>query len=166
MSEKEKINQESKGIAPHLPAQAPPTPFTVPDGYFEQLTATLTDKAINNPPTKVFVLWSQPLKKFAAAAVLTGILLSSIFIYQQTGNPDINKNPEGWVKKEVNSISDEKLNSFVNLSTSFESVNDNSAEIALHQQEISSLTKDISDEEIQTLLIEISQPNFNEESNE
>jgi hypothetical protein len=166
MSEKEKIIQELKEIAPHLPEQAPSTPFAVPNRYFEQLTDTLTEKAFNNSSTKVFVIWGKSLKKLAAAAIIIGIMVGGVYVYRQSTSPNINENPEGWVKKEINSVSDDKLNSFVSLTASLESLTDNGAELALQQQEISSLIKDISDLEIQNLLAEISQQDFNEISNE
>jgi hypothetical protein len=166
MNEKENIQKELKEIAPHLPLLAPPTPFSVPDGYFEQLTTTLTEKATKDSSTKVFVLGSQPWKKLAAAAIITGVMAGSAFVYRESTSPDINENPEGWVKKEINSVSDDKLNSFVSLTASLDSLTDNGAELALQQQEISTLTKDISDLEIQNLLAEISQQDFNEISNE
>lgn len=166
MNEKEKIKAELNEIAPCLPLEAPPTPFSVPDGYFDQLTTTLTKETSKTSLGKVFRFSPHRWKQLAAAAVLTGMLLGSLFVYRQNSTPDINENPEGWVKKEINSVSDEKLNSFVNLTTTFDSLSENSTDIALHQQEIASLTKDISDEEIQSLLNEISQSGSNESANE
>jgi hypothetical protein len=165
MNEKENIQKELKELAPHLPQQAPPPPFSVPNGYFEQLTETLTAKALQDSSGNIFRLWRQPWKQLVAAAIFTGIIFSSVYLYRQNISPDINKNPEVWVKKEINTVSDDKLNSFVTLASSLDSLSENSAVTALHQQEISSLTKDISDEEIQALLNEISQPGFTEENN-
>jgi hypothetical protein len=166
MNEKENIREELKDIAPLLAQETCTTPFSVPHGYFEQLTERLTEKATKDSTDKVFIFRVQRWKKLAAAAVLAGIIVSSLYMYRQSTSPDINKNPEGWVKKEINAVSDEKLNSFVTLTNSFDSLRENSAETALHQQEVSSLTKDISDDEIQALLSEISQPDLPEAINE
>ena len=163
MNEKEKIREELKQVAPHLPLKAPSTPFSVPEGYFEKLTEALTQKAKRSTETKVILFSGRTWKRLAVAALLTGVLFSSLYVYRQNKTLDINANPEGWVKKEINSVSDEKLNSFINLTYPIDSLTEASASIALHRQEIASLTKDISDEEIQTLLSEISQ---NESVNE
>ena len=166
MNEKEKIREELKQVAPHLPLKAPSTPFSVPEGYFEKLTEALTQKAKRSTETKVILFSGLTWKRLAAAALLTGVLLSSLYVYRQNNNLDINANPEGWVKKEINSVSDEKLNSFISLANQMDSLTEASTSIALHRQEIASLTKDISDEEIQTLLSEISQQTTTETANE
>lgn len=166
MSEKEKIREELKQVAPHLPLEAPATPFTVPEGYFEKLTETLTQKTKRSTGAKVILFSSYPWKQLAAAALLTGVLLSSLYVYRQNITLDINANPEDWVKKEINSVSDEKLNSFINLTDHTDSLTEASNGIAIHRQEIASLTKDISDEEIQALLSEISQHTVIETANE
>lgn len=163
MNEKEKIREELKQVAPHLPMEAPSTSYSVPEGYFEKLTETLTQKAKESTRAEVIPFSRHTWKQLAAAALLTGVLLSSLYVYLQNNTLDINANPEGWVKKEINSVSDEKLNSFMNLAYQTDSLTEANTSIALHQQEIASLTKDISDEEIQTLLSEISQ---NESVNE
>jgi hypothetical protein len=163
MNEKEKIREELKEVAPHLPREAPATPFSVPEGYFENLTERITEKAKKSSQTKIILFSSRTWKQVAAAAIVTGIILSSLFIYRQSTTPDINANPEGWVKKQIKSVSDEKLNSFMDLTNQTDSLSETNASVVNHQQEIASLTKDISDEEIQSLLSEISQ---NETMNE
>lgn len=166
MSEKEKIREELKEIAPQLPLDAPATPYSVPDGYFKQFSEKIIEATQKSPDKKVFFMPGGPWKQFAAAAILAGVLLSAFYLYVQTTNPDINANPKGWVKKEINSVSDEKLNSFVNLTSNSDSLDENSTDLASHQQEIASLTNDISDEEIHALLSEINQTTGNESSNE
>lgn len=166
MNEKDKIREELKEVAPQLPWEAPATPFSVPEGYFEKLTETLTQKTNRATGAKVILFSSRPWKQLAAAALLTGVLLSSLYVFLQNNTSDINANPEGWVKKEINSVSDEKLNSFINLTDQTDSLTEASNSIATHQQEIASLTKDISDEEIQALLSEISQHTIIETANE
>ena len=165
MKEKEKIREELREIAPGLPKEALPTPFSVPAGYFEQFPAAVIAEVQKSNAKRVISFTRRPWKQLAAAAILTGVLLSSLYLYLQN-TPDINANPEGWVKKEINSVSDEKLNSFVNLTSNSDSLDENSTDLASHQQEIASLTNDISDEEIHALLSEINQTTDNDSSNE
>lgn len=121
-------------------------PFEVPTGYFDQAQDTIATRQHKTP---VISFHKRPFLKYAVAAAVLLMLFGVGRWYQQTKTPDIETDPESWVRKEIEKESPDKIESYVEatLIESSELSTDDKKEIAL-------LTNDISQEEILYLLNE------------
>lgn len=59
-------------------------PFTVPEGYFEQLTAQVMDRLPEKKPAKVAVMKRLRPWLYAAACVCVGVFVAAVAFNQQT----------------------------------------------------------------------------------
>ena len=121
-------------------------PYEIPTGYFDQTQNTILTRQQKTP---VISLNKRAFFKYAAAAAVLLMLFGVGRWYQQTKTPDIETDPESWVRKEIEKESSDKIESYVEatLIESSEVSTDDKKEIAL-------LTNDISQEEILYLLSE------------
>lgn len=78
--EKEQLRNELKTIAPLLHSLKKKDVYTVPAGYFQQPLTVLTGQAGTREKGKL-VLFSRKWKQYAAAAAMTGIMATGIFLY-------------------------------------------------------------------------------------
>lgn len=68
--------EELSSISPLLSGLKKDNPYTIPAGYFENITSVA-----NKPATKVISFGSRKWFRYAAAAVVTGLIVLSGFIY-------------------------------------------------------------------------------------
>jgi hypothetical protein len=142
--------EELESISPFLNGLKKETPYNVPQGYFENLSA-----AINKPKAKVISITHRRWFRYAAAAVIVGIIITSVFLVQgKKSSIDPNKNPAGWVAKNVKATPDQ-LDEFINLADE-EATKNSVANKFEKPEEIKELIKDVSDKEIQDFLKETS----------
>ncbi len=74
----ENPKEELKNISPLLAGLEKINPFTLPDHYFETLQPGVVEKP-KSEPARIFALGTW--KRFAAAAVFAGIILSTVVFY-------------------------------------------------------------------------------------
>jgi hypothetical protein len=123
------------------------TPYSIPDGYFDQLTNSPAE--ISKPAAKVVSLVSRKWFRVAAAAVVTGVVLMAGLIFINRDKVTADKDSYAWVKKNIKKVSTEKLEEFVQLADVEKSVASVDSKI---KQEVKELVKDIPATEIQSLL--------------
>lgn len=157
MNESEKIREELSELTPGLPYPAPAAPFEVPAGYFstlpEKLTKTIqADMASSHKSARILSLNYFFLAKVAAAAITVGMIVFSAFHFINSNTTDISKDPQLWVSKEVRKVSNERLKSFLELTHNTVSHDEDSEGLALNTKEMASLVEDIPNEEIKSLL--------------
>ena len=165
MNERSKIIDELKESAPGLPFPGPATPYKSPEGYFERLPEQLMNRVANPSAKKIVTLSFKSWTTLAAAAAITGVIIGSVILIGGYNN-DISDDPQGWVKKEVHSISDDKLNHFLEVTNAIDTLSETTEEIAMNKKDIASLTADISSEEIMSLLQDFEHSNNNNSQSE
>jgi len=141
--------EELETISPFLNGLKKETPYKIPQGYFENLAAE------NKPTTKVISITHRRWFKYAAAAVIVGIVTTLAFMLSNNKPININTNPEGWVAKNVKKVNPNQLDEFIKLADE-ENNGSNSLTGKNEKSEIKDLIKDVSDKEIQDFLTETS----------
>jgi hypothetical protein len=107
--------KELESLSPLLSGLKKQVPYTVPDNYFETLT---TDTKQTIAPAKVISLTNRKWFRYATAAIVIGFIALSgvVFLGNNSKQIDIDKNPHGWVEKNVvKDVSTDELNNFINL---------------------------------------------------
>jgi antitoxin (DNA-binding transcriptional repressor) of toxin-antitoxin stability system len=135
-------------------------PYSVPNGYFENMG----DKR-NKPVAKMVPLTQQRWFRYAAAAVVTGVIVLAGIIYLTTRNRvDPVEQPYAWVKKSIQKVDIADIDAFVNLANEELSNQTVVANNPVKPEEIKELMKDVSDKEIQDFLDVASETETNDET--
>jgi hypothetical protein len=142
--------EELETLSPLLSGLKKTMPYSVPQGYFESLA-----EKRNKPAAKVVSISQRKWFRYAAAAVVTGVIVLAGFIYINSRNSvDPVAQPYAWVKKSIKKVDKTDIDAFVKLADEDLS---NLAVIAtspVKPEEIKELMKDVSDKEIQDFLDE------------
>lgn len=144
--------EELETLSPLLSGLKKTMPYTVPQGYFESL-----GEKRNKPAAKVVSITQHRWFRYAAAAVVTGVVVLAGFIYINSRNTvDPVEQPYAWVKKSIKKVDKTDIDAFVKLA---DEELTNLAVVAtspVKPEEIKELMKDVSDKEIQDFLDETS----------
>lgn len=163
--------EELETLSPLLSGLKKQMPFSVPQGYFETLPtvpslsfgeARLGSQGLheastktNKPETKVVLLTSRKLFRYAAAAMITGVIALAGFMYFNFRNHvDPLEQPYAWVKKSIKKVDKEDIDAFVKLADEELTNQAVAASNPVKPEEIKELMKDVSDKEIQDFLDE------------
>jgi hypothetical protein len=141
--------EELETLSPLLSGLKKTMPYSVPQGYFENL-AEKRDK-----PAKLVSITKNKWFRYAAAAVVTGVIVLAGSVYLNFRNSvDPVEQPYAWVKKSLKKVDNADIDAFVKLAN--EELNNQSvvATIPVKPDEIKELLKDVSDKEIQDFLDE------------
>jgi hypothetical protein len=122
-------------------------PYNVPKGYFENLAADINTQA-NKTETKVVSLGSRKWFRYAAAAVVVGVIATLSFMLINQDKVTADKDSYAWVKKNIKKVSTEKIEEFIQLTDEDKSV----ASIDTKIEDVKELVKDVPENEIQSLL--------------
>ncbi|HET9745016.1 MAG TPA: hypothetical protein VFP97_04830 [Chitinophagaceae bacterium] len=140
--------EEIENLSPLLSSLRNKNPYSVPAGYFETLESRVEKK-----DAKVISITKRRWYRISIAAAVIGIVAMTGVLLFSTGAINIDKNPQGWVKKNViNKVSDEKINEFVTLVSPEESQKPVEENEAATQAEVKELMKDVSQKEIDEFL--------------
>lgn len=150
--------EELNAISTLLNGLTKTTPYSVPEGYFENLGTAISKNVKKKTGAKIVSLSNHRLYRYAAAAVITGIILLGGVLYLNQQNRQ-NNNPveagKAWskIEKQVEKISDKELKDFVQLTnTSDLSTQESIANKSIASEDVNNLLKDISDKELQDFL--------------
>ncbi len=148
------VNQSSKEeletLSPLLSGLKKTMPYSIPEGYFENLA-----EKRNKPVTKVVSFTHRSWFRYAAAAVVTGVVvLSGLIILNTRKSVDPVKQPYAWVKKSIKEVDKAVIEDFVTLADEEYVARDAVASGPVKPEEIKELMKDVSDKEIQDFLDE------------
>lgn len=142
--EGQSAKEETESLSPLLAGLKKDLPYSVPQGYFETLEPVRENKAT----AKVISLGSRKWFRYAAAAVVFGIIATlGVFIIEKN-SVSADKDSYAWVKKNVKKVSTENLDDFIQLTENEQTV----AAAEVKPQEVKEFIKDIPEEEIQNLL--------------
>ena len=81
-------------------------PFTVPEGYFEQLTAQVMDRLPEKKPAKVAIMKRLRPWLYAAACVCVGVFVAAVAFNQQTEDLQGQQQMANMGQENVNYYSD------------------------------------------------------------
>ena len=151
---KEEINT----LSPLLGGLNKQMPYSLPQNYFETLAGDIGSKLNNKTETKVVSISSRKWLRYAAAAVVTGVIALAGFLYLNT---KFNSDPtrsfakfEKKLNKEIKKTSDKELNEFIQ-STGL----DGTEKVQINpKEEVKDMLKDIPETELKKFLEEIADP--------
>ena len=124
-------------------------PYDVPEGYFDNLPGDILRK-LEKKPAKVISFTRNRVFKMAAAAMVAGILMISGFMYFNRDQVDPVNNPESWVAKKLQGVSNQELQDFIE--TADISTDDKTAS---NPNEVKEMLGDVSVKEIDAFLAQI-----------
>jgi len=143
--------EELELISPLLTSLKKEPVFSVPQDYFENFNVALNHKQ----PTKVVGMFSRKLMRYAAAAILTGVVATTGWLIYKNGQKPVDEKIMAKVEKDVKKIKDvtqlDKLADFIDAGVNAKDV----ASSGKIQNDVESLLKDVSLDELKE---------FNEES--
>lgn len=143
--------EELESISPLLSELKKDMPFSVPQGYFENMAA---GKPEENQTAKVVSFSSRKWFKYAAAAILVGVIATTSVILINNKQPESFAKFEKKLNKEIKKTSDTELDEFIKFS---DAVNQ---DVAYNEpkEEVKELLKDVPASELQGFLDEIADP--------
>jgi hypothetical protein len=142
--------EELESISPLLSSLNKAPVYSVPVGYFENFQPAVADK----PAAKIVSIDSRRWFRYAAAAVVTGIIvLGSVLFFNMKSKIDPRKNPEGWVSKNLKKVSEKDINEFVKLAEEEAAIKEG-AVVTVKKEDMKELMKDIPSNEIDQFLSE------------
>jgi hypothetical protein len=125
-------------------------PYTVPQGYFENLADNVLSK-VQKPTAKV-ISFPKSFMRYAAAAVITGIVaISSIVYFKGNSTIDPSKQSEEWVAKKLKNVSNEALEDFINNAD----VSTDVATSTKSKTEVRSMLQNVSNKELDAFLDDV-----------
>jgi len=138
--------EELETLSPLLSGLKKQLPFSIPQGYFENLS-------VGKPETKIVSFTSRKWFRYAAAAVITGVIALGGLMYFNSRKVDPVEQPYAWVKKSIKKVDKADIDAFVKLADE-ELSNQVVTSAPVKPEEIKELMKDVSDKEIQDFLDE------------
>jgi hypothetical protein len=146
--------EELESISPLLGSLKKETPYSIPAGYFETLNTGMSQPA-QQEPAKVISLTSRKWFRYAAAAMITGIVaLALVLVFKRPVDPakDLAKF-EKKLNKEIKKTSDKELADFIQYTEAAQDV-----AVNVPKEEVKELLKDVPATELQNFLDEIADP--------
>lgn len=147
-SDYQTAKEELESLSPLLSGLKKQMPYSVPKGYFENIAETVNTES-NNPATKIISISNRKWFRFAAAAVITGVVTMAAFIFLKKDKVDASTNSYSWVKKNTKKLSTENIATFVDLTEEENLVVSTDTKAP---QDVKELIKDVPENEIQSLL--------------
>jgi hypothetical protein len=147
--------EELETLSPLLSGLKKQMPYSVPEGYFEGLDKTVIIQTVE-PQAKVISITKTKWFRYAAAAVVTGVVaVSGFLILSKQNNIDPKSESAEWVKKNLKKVSTDDIEKFADLADegALAVVTDLKNDIK-EANEVKELIKDIPQEEIQKFLDE------------
>ena len=148
----ESAADELKQLSPLLSGLKKEMPYSIPSGYFNQLTVVKTE-AETRPAAKVVSMFKRSWFRYAAAAVVTGVIAIGALLYFNRATTS-NTDPDGIVKQMMKKVSTDDINNFVQLTTEeSRDVAKVDARVEMKDKnDVQELIKDIPEKDIQSFL--------------
>ncbi|MBN8674409.1 MAG: hypothetical protein J0L56_09755 [Chitinophagales bacterium] len=142
--------EELESISPLLSGLKKEMPFSVPQGYFENMAAA---KPKEQQTAKVISFSSRKWFKYAAAAILVGVIATTSVLLINNKQPDSFAKFEKKLNKEIKKTSDKELDEFIKYADASQGLVYNEP-----KEEVKALLKDVPVSELQGFLDEIADP--------
>jgi hypothetical protein len=146
-------NAENNQVEDELPAIlkniSKKAPYQVPPNYFENnAVKPVEEKSINSI---IRSIQFKNITRWVAAAVVIGMVGTLSLIYWGLQGPDVNKDPQAWVKSNIKTETDETLSEFIKSNTE-QGLNAIDSKAVASNTDAKELMKDISDNEISAMI--------------
>jgi hypothetical protein len=145
---------ELASISPLLSGLKKEMPYSVPAGYFEDLVDSVAKKAVKKE-TKVIAITSRKWFRYAAAAVMVGVIATLAFLKFGNDEPKASQPLAKFEKnlnKEIKKMSEKELNDFLQYSAAGL---DGTENVKIDNiDDAKELLKDVSESEMKTFLEE------------
>jgi len=149
------VNEELENLSPTMFDLKNKRVYEVPDGYFDSIAATILEKAKKQQPAKVVSIgFGRKIMRYAAAAVITGIVAVSVYFY--SGNSKVvTVDLPGAVAKipdqEIENFLNDNTVALANIGTETDSLNTATTveDAGTNAEDTKDLLADISDEDLQ-----------------
>ena len=145
------VNEELENLPAVLTALRGKPLYEVPDGYFETMPALIAEKVKQQQPAKVINIGlSKRIMRYAAAAIVTGIIALSAYLYEGKNTAAVTD-----IAKATAKIPDQEMENFLNnntvslTDTYADTVGTLTADAGDNPDDTKDLLADISDEELQ-----------------
>ncbi|HEX5654382.1 MAG TPA: hypothetical protein VFX58_14970 [Chitinophagaceae bacterium] len=145
----ESSREELESISPLLSGLKKAMPYSIPADYFE----SLAPQPVIKP--KVVSFSSRPWFRYAAAALVTGIIATTFFLLNRREKIDPSNNSYTWVEKKMKKVSTDEIQQFVQLADETLAQKEIVASVS-KSNEVKEMIKDIPAREIEEFLNEIS----------
>ena len=175
----ELVNEALENLSPLMNSLKQKNVYEVPTGYFESLPSEVLTKAKQQQPSKVIAIsFSRKIMRYAAAAVVAGVIVTSGWLYFK--DPIVNPVKEVVVTKpvtndakpiisdkEIKTISDEELLRFIETENNLtdETVTTSPSTEEIEATDMKDMLVDVTDEELQQYIEETSPENDNSVTN-
>jgi hypothetical protein len=136
--------EELEGLSPLLSGLKKQVPYSIPENYFETLAVNGKNET---GKAKVISLGALKWLRYAAAAVIIGIVTMGGFLLFNKNEVDPADKSYAWVKKNLNKVSTDELNKFIDMTSE-----DAPVLASNNSVEVKELVKNIPDKEIQDFL--------------
>lgn len=124
------------------------SPFTVPEGYFDKKITALPGEEAEEP-ARVVRMSARGWFRYAAAAVVIGIIATTFLLVNGGKSIDPNEKSYAWVEKNLKKVETKAIDKFVALAPG----EGNAATTVTVSAEVSSLLKNVSDHDMQEFLM-------------
>ncbi len=167
----ELVNEALENLSPLMNSLKQKNVYEVPTGYFESLPSEVLTKAKQQHPSKVIsISFSRKIMRYAAAAVVAGVIVTSGWLYFK--DPIVSPNPDvdvatKEVTKELRTTSDEELLRFIETENNLtdETVTTSPSTEEIEATDMKDMLVDVTDEELQQYIEETSPENDNSVTN-
>lgn len=176
----ELVNEALENLSPLMNSLKQKNVYEVPAGYFESLATEVLRKAKQQQPSRVIsISFSRKIMRYAAAAVVAGVIVTAGWIYFK--DPIVSPNPDGDVvtnpvkneakpiisDKEIKTISDEELLRFIETENNVtdETATTSSSTEEIEATDMKDMLVDVTDEELQQYIEETTLENNNSITN-
>lgn len=149
------VNEELENLSPLMSSFKNKQVYEVPANYFDNLADGVLSKLQAQTAKVVSVSFRKRVLKYAAAAVITGIIAMSAWMYISKDTIIIPETASNQIPTEIKALSDSTLMSFENSNTlSLIEITDDASIDDLATNDINDLLTDLPDETLQQYLEE------------
>ncbi|MCX6318340.1 MAG: hypothetical protein NTW29_13705 [Bacteroidetes bacterium] len=156
--------EELATLSPFLSGMSKEMPYQVPQGYFDHLAESISIPTERKEKTKVVSLVSRNWFRYAAAAVVVGIITTIVFVTMGSDTPKASQSMaifEKNLNKEIKKMSEQELNDFLQ-NNATGPVGTETVKVG-SQDEIKDYLKDVSEAEMKTFIEETADVEDNSE---
>ena len=143
-------SEELESLSPLLSSLKKSNPYTVPEGYFEQLSTGT--KKVEKQEAKVISFTRQKWFRYAAAAVVLAFVTLSGFWFFSPKSVNVNKNPEGWVAKNLKNVSTTEIQKYIQATDAGLTEAPEIPEVVAPKPDVNELLKDVSLSELESFV--------------
>lgn len=155
--------EELEIISPLLSGLSKQMPYSIPVGYFENLHEEVSAKTNIKSEAKVVSITSRKWFRYAAAAVITGVIVLAGLMYFNKQNDPVKSFAkfENKLNTEIKKTSDKELTEFVQQFTDAGLSSEEKVQIN-PKEEVKDLLKDVPDNELKEFLEDTADPETND----